>query len=72
MKLLKEQPAQIKAEYGDRFELEFPSTEMGMHIIEQVLIPTIFHKGMHLQTFLGRRKFMKKDKDFFLQLLIPP
>jgi uncharacterized damage-inducible protein DinB len=36
--LLKEQPAQIKAQYGERLEEDFPPTEMGMHTIEQVLI----------------------------------
>jgi hypothetical protein len=57
--LLKEQPAQIKAQYGDRIEEEFPPTEMGMHTIEQVLIRTIFHEGMHLQTILDLKKCMK-------------
>ncbi|MFP7298681.1 DinB family protein [Neobacillus niacini] len=57
--LLKEQPAQIKAEYGNRLEEEFPPTEMGMHTIEQVLIRTIFHEGMHLQTILDLKKCMK-------------
>ncbi|PAE38330.1 DinB family protein [Bacillus sp. 7884-1] len=58
-KLLKEQPAKIKAEYGDRLEEEFPPTEMGMHTIEQVLIRTIFHEGMNLQTILDLKKCMK-------------
>jgi uncharacterized damage-inducible protein DinB len=58
-KLLKEQPAQIKAEYGDRLEEEFTPTEMGIHTIEQVLIRTIFHEGMHLQTILDLKKCMK-------------
>ncbi|MEH7253090.1 DinB family protein [Neobacillus niacini] len=56
--LLKEQPAQIKAEYSERLEEEFPPTEMGMHTIEQVLIRTIFHEGMHLQTILDLKKCM--------------
>lgn len=58
-KLLKEQPAQIKAQYGERLEEEFPPTEMGMHTIEQVLVRTIFHEGMHLQTILDLKKCMK-------------
>ncbi|MEH7180607.1 DinB family protein [Neobacillus vireti] len=58
--LLKEQPALIKAEYGDRLEEEFPPTEMGMHTIEQVLIRTIFHEGMHLQAILDLKKCMKR------------
>jgi uncharacterized damage-inducible protein DinB len=57
--LLKEQPAQIKAQYGERLEEDFPPTEMGMHTIEQVLIRTIFHEGMHLQTILDLKKCMK-------------
>jgi uncharacterized damage-inducible protein DinB len=57
--LLKEQPAQIKAQYGERLEEEFAPTEMGMHTIEQVLIRTIFHEGMHLQTILDLKKCMK-------------
>jgi uncharacterized damage-inducible protein DinB len=57
--LLKEQPAQIKAQYGERLEEEFPPTEMGMHTIEQVLTRTIFHEGMHLQTILDLKKCMK-------------
>jgi uncharacterized damage-inducible protein DinB len=58
-KLLKEQPAQIKAQYGERLEEEFAPTEMGMHTIEQVLIRTVFHEGMHLQTILDLKKSMK-------------
>ncbi|MDQ0974563.1 putative damage-inducible protein DinB [Neobacillus niacini] len=57
--LLKEQPAQIKTQYGERLEEDFPPTEMGMHTIEQVLIRTIFHEGMHLQTILDLKKCMK-------------
>ncbi|WP_045518803.1 DinB family protein [Neobacillus niacini] len=56
--LLKEQPSQIKAEYGNRLEEEFPPTEMGMHTIEHVLVRTIFHEGMHLQTILDLKKCM--------------
>ena len=54
--LLKEQPANIKDVYGERLEEEFPPTEMGMHTIEQVLIRTIFHEGMHLQAILDLKK----------------
>lgn len=54
--LLKKQPTAIKEAYGDRLEEEFPPTEMGMHTIEQVLIRTIFHEGMHLQTILDIKK----------------
>lgn len=58
-KLLKEQPENIKAQYGERLEEEFPPTEMGMHTIEQVLIRTIFHEGMHLQSILDLKKCMR-------------
>lgn len=57
-KLLRIQPAIIKETYGERLEEEFPQTEMGMHTIEQVLIRTIFHEGMHLQTILDLKKYM--------------
>lgn len=56
--LLRIQPASIKETYGERLEEEFPQTEMGMHTIEQVLIRTIFHEGMHLQTILDLKKYM--------------
>ncbi|MBS4190473.1 DinB family protein [Bacillus sp. FJAT-49705] len=54
--LLQRQPSQIKEIYGDRLEEEFPPTEMGMHTIEQVLIRTIFHEGIHLQAILNLKK----------------
>lgn len=60
--LLKEQPNQIKELYGDRLEQEFPPTEMGMHTIEQVLIRTIFHEGMHLQAILDLKKCITADE----------
>lgn len=57
--LLKKQPKEIKNLYGERLEEEFPPTEMGMHTIEQVLIRTIFHEGMHLQTILDILKCVR-------------
>jgi hypothetical protein len=57
--LLKNQPSEIVAAYGHRLEEEFPPTEMGMHTSEQVLVRTIFHEGMHLQTILDIKKCMK-------------
>ncbi|MBS4174394.1 DinB family protein [Bacillus sp. FJAT-49736] len=54
--LLKEQPSRIREVYGDKLEVEFAPTEMGMHTIEQVLIRTIFHEGMHLQAILDIKK----------------
>lgn len=59
-KLLKSQPDQIKELYGHRLEEEFPATEMGMFTIEQVLIRTIFHEGMHLQTIIDIKKLLKQ------------
>ncbi len=54
--LLKKQPAQIKEVYGDRIEEEFPAIDMGMETIEQVLVRTVFHEGMHLQAILDLKK----------------
>lgn len=62
--LLKTQPARIKASYGDRLEEEFAPTEMGIHTIEQVLIRTIFHEGMHLQTILDIKKCISLSTTF--------
>ncbi|MEK3990476.1 DinB family protein [Robertmurraya sp. FSL R5-0851] len=56
--LLSEQPVKIKEMYGERLEEEFPPTEMGMHTIEQVLIRTIFHEGLHMQAILDIKKFL--------------
>lgn len=56
--LLREQPVKIKEMYEERLEEEFPPTEMGMHTIEQVLIRTIFHEGLHMQTILDIKKFL--------------
>ncbi|MBS4196792.1 DinB family protein [Lederbergia citri] len=56
--LLENQPNEIKREYGNRLEEKFSPTEMGMHTIEQVLIRTIFHEGMHLQTILDIKKLI--------------
>ncbi|MGE8205614.1 DinB family protein [Heyndrickxia sp. NPDC080065] len=61
--LLKKQPAQIKETFGDRLEDEYPPTEMGMHTIEQVLIRTIFHEGMHLQAILDIKKCINSSKE---------
>lgn len=54
--LLKIQPNSIKNTYGNRLEEEFSPTEMGMYTIEQVLIRTIFHEGMHFQAILDIKK----------------
>lgn len=54
--LLRQQPARLQESYEHRLEEEYPPTEMGMRTIEQVLIRTIFHEGMHLQTILDLKK----------------
>ena len=59
--VLRNQPSQIKEMYGHQLEVEYSPTEMGMHTIEQVLIRTIFHEGMHLQTILDIKKLIKSD-----------
>lgn len=58
LELLKSQPETIKELYGERLEEEFAPTEMGMHTVEQVLVRTIFHEGMHLQTILDLKKLL--------------
>ncbi|MBY0122757.1 DinB family protein [Bacillus sp. S/N-304-OC-R1] len=60
---LKNQPSQIKEAYGQQLEVEYHPTEMGMQTIEQVLIRTIFHEGMHLQTILDIKKLIKSDAE---------
>lgn len=59
--LLKHQPKTIKEMYGHRLEEEFPSIDMGMKTIEQVLIRTIFHEGMHLQAIMDIKKCLKNQ-----------
>ncbi|MEK5100585.1 DinB family protein [Cytobacillus sp. FSL M8-0252] len=55
-KLLEEQPKRLKESYGHRLEELFSPTEMGMRTIEQVLIRTIFHEGIHLQAINDIKK----------------
>ncbi|RYI27628.1 DinB family protein [Bacillus infantis] len=56
--LLRQQPTCLSKAYGHRLEEEYPPTEMGMRTIEQVLIRTIFHEGMHLQAIMDIRKWL--------------
>ncbi|MEK4148019.1 DinB family protein [Robertmurraya sp. FSL W8-0741] len=56
--LLKNQPSEIKKLFGERLEEEFEPTDMGMYTIEQVLIRTIFHEGIHFQAILDIKKFL--------------
>lgn len=46
--MLQQQPQIIQKRYQDRMEEEFPPTEMGMYTVEQVLVRTIFHEGLHI------------------------
>lgn len=57
--MLKEQPFIIQEKYQDRMEEEFPPTDMGMYTIEQVLIRTIFHEGIHLSTIREIKRKLK-------------
>lgn len=56
--LLKEQPDWIKARFAHRLEERFPPIEMGMTTIEQVLIRTIYHEGLHAQTIQLIKRFV--------------
>ncbi|WP_029191022.1 DinB family protein [Ornithinibacillus scapharcae] len=56
--LLANQPLEIKESYADRLTEMFPPTEMGMRTIEQVLVRTIFHEGLHLAAILYLKRFI--------------
>lgn len=56
--LLRQQPAEILKRYGSFLDKEYPPTEMNMNTIEQVLIRTIFHEGMHLQAINDIKKHL--------------
>lgn len=58
--LLEGQPQQIREKYGRRLEEEYAPTEMGMHTIEQVLIRTIFHEGLHLAAIMQLKRQIKR------------
>lgn len=58
--LLEQQPTKIKELYGHRLDEEFPPVDMGMYTIEQALIRSVFHEGMHLQTILDIKKLLNK------------
>lgn len=62
IELLQKQPDDIKEAYGERLEERFSPTEMDMHTIEQVLVRTIFHEGMHLQAILDIKKCLLDRK----------
>lgn len=58
--LLGQQPAKILGRYGTRLDKEYPAIDMNMKTIEQVLIRTIFHEGMHLQAINNIKKHLKE------------
>jgi hypothetical protein len=57
-RLLAIQPFMIRDLYGERLEEEFAVTESGMYTIEQVLVRTIFHEGIHLGNVITLKKLV--------------
>ncbi len=56
--LLAGQVPDIRARYGERLEEGFPPTEMGMTTVEQVLVRTVFHEGIHLANVVDILRFV--------------
>ncbi|MGN7454563.1 DinB family protein [Paenibacillus pasadenensis] len=61
LELLRQQPLQLRERYGDRLEESYPPTEMGMHTIEQVLVRTIFHEGLHIGAVQAIRRQLNRQ-----------
>ncbi|MFD1952971.1 DinB family protein [Paenibacillus thailandensis] len=59
--MLQEQPGIIRETYKNRMEEEFAPTEMGMHTIEQVLVRTIFHEGLHIGAILALKRQLRSE-----------
>lgn len=59
--LLAQQPEQLKEQYGHRLMEVFTPIEMGMQTIEQVLLRTIFHEGMHVQAILTIHRILNES-----------
>lgn len=57
-RLLAVQPFMIRDLYGERLEEEFAVTETGMYTVEQVLVRTIFHEGIHLGNIITLKKLV--------------
>jgi uncharacterized damage-inducible protein DinB len=57
---LAEQPERIRQRYGLRLDDRFPPIEMGMHTVEQVLVRTVFHEGMHLANVLDILRLLRR------------
>ncbi|WP_349304950.1 DinB family protein [Paenibacillus sp. Marseille-Q4541] len=62
--ILQQQPRIIQEKYQDRMDEEFAPTEMGMHTIEQVLIRTIFHEGLHMGAIQALKRQLSKEQHF--------
>ena len=56
--LLKAQPQEILEKYHKELDKEYSPIDMSMHTIEQVLIRTIFHEGIHLQAINDLKRFI--------------
>lgn len=56
--LLAGQVRRIRELYGERLEEEFPPTELGIFTIEQALVRTIFHEGIHLANVSDLLRFV--------------
>lgn len=59
--ILQQQTRIIQEKYQDRMEEEFAPTEMGMHTIEQVLIRTIFHEGLHIGAIQALKRQLSRE-----------
>ncbi|WP_106767564.1 DinB family protein [Paenibacillus faecalis] len=59
--LLREQPRIIEERYRGRMEEEFAPIDMGMHTIEQVLVRTIFHEGLHMAAIIAIKRQIKNQ-----------
>ncbi|MDM5208871.1 DinB family protein [Cytobacillus kochii] len=58
--LLRDQPRVIEHHYGDILNREYQPIDMGMCTIEDVLIRTIFHEGIHMQTINMINRLIKE------------
>jgi uncharacterized damage-inducible protein DinB len=58
---LAEQPERNRRRYGHRLEERFEPTEMGMRTVEQVLVRTVFHEGIHLANVVDILRFVCGD-----------
>jgi len=61
-RLLAVQPFMIRDLYGERLEEEYSVTESGMFTVEQVLVRTIFHEGIHLGNIIALKKLVTSQE----------